>query len=119
MENEEHWEHLKPYGYAPGNYFSRCLDCKIWYTMDKRASRCKTCAEQAFKLEWGSESDTEGLLKPLPADAWLGDVDMEAWKTLQERRGGCRCFISPPCHACTEPLSDEELTSVGYFYQEE
>jgi hypothetical protein len=28
-------------------------------------------------------------------------------------RGGCSCHISPPCHACCEPLTEEEADSLG------
>ncbi len=45
------WEHLKPYGYAPGNYMSRCLDCGATPVMDKRALRCRPCAERAYATE--------------------------------------------------------------------
>lgn len=41
------WQHLKPYGYAPGGYMSRCRDCGDTPIMDKRAWRCRTCAEAA------------------------------------------------------------------------
>lgn len=27
---------------------------------------------------------------------------------LIDMRGGCRCFISPPCHACCDPLTAHE-----------
>lgn len=42
------WLHLKHYGYAPGNYMSRCSDCGQTPVMDKRATRCRPCAETAF-----------------------------------------------------------------------
>lgn len=45
------------------------------------------------------------------------DVDSDAWFQLIENRGGCRCFISPPCSACSEPITEEELNRVGYTYQ--
>lgn len=37
--------HLRPYGYAPGGYMSRCHKCGTTPTMDKRAITCKPCAE--------------------------------------------------------------------------
>lgn len=52
--------------------------------------------------------------KYLEHDEALIDVDQRAWETLLERRGGCRCLFSPPCNACTEPLTEEELNSVGF-----
>lgn len=40
------WLHLKPYGYAPGNYMSKCFGCKrVLPNLDKMASRCRPCAE--------------------------------------------------------------------------
>ena len=45
-EHQESWEHLMRYGYAPGNYMSRCHNCdKIAYHVDKRAITCRPCAE--------------------------------------------------------------------------
>lgn len=52
----------------------------------------------------------------LPAREWLGDHSMRAWHDLMTSRGGCNCCISPPCYACTEPPSEEELNAVGYTY---
>lgn len=53
------WQHLKPYGYAPGNYMSRCRDCNDTPIMDKRAFRCRPCAEAAHAKALAA--------KPLPA----------------------------------------------------
>lgn len=39
------WIHLKAYGYAPGNYMSRCHKCGDTPVMDKRAITCRPCAE--------------------------------------------------------------------------
>ncbi len=52
----------------------------------------------------------------LEENEWLGDADEPAWKQLVENRGGCSCHISPPCSACSEPISEEELNEVGYTY---
>jgi hypothetical protein len=56
-------------------------------------------------------------LQHLNGDDWLGDVDESAWERLLEKRGGCRCCISPPCFACSEPISEQELNSVGFTYE--
>lgn len=53
-------------------------------------------------------------LKTIAEDECLLDVDEAAWRSVIEDRGGCRCHISPPCNACTEPISEEELNRVGY-----
>jgi hypothetical protein len=43
------WLHLKPFGYAPGNYMGGCQACKtMMYNVDKRAITCRPCAEKAF-----------------------------------------------------------------------
>jgi hypothetical protein len=48
------WTHLKRYGYAPGDYMSKCCRCGKWVgDLDKRAVCCKPCAEarHAFELK--------------------------------------------------------------------
>ena len=43
------WEHLKAYGYAPGGYMMICRGCKNEViNVDKRALRCRACAEAEF-----------------------------------------------------------------------
>lgn len=43
-------EQLKFFGYAPGNYASRCFRCeKIVEWLDKRASCCLPCAQAAYQ----------------------------------------------------------------------
>lgn len=56
-------------------------------------------------------------LKTLPAGEWLGDVDMRAWFDLMTCRGGCRCHLSAPCRACTDPPAEDELNAVGFTYE--
>lgn len=66
---------LKSFGYAPGNYMSRCLSCdQIKEEMDKRAITCRPCAvaryktivdaiavpaDHAQKLEWQADKIAE------------------------------------------------------------
>ena len=38
----------------------------------------------------------------------------DQYKLLVHNRGGCTCFISPPCLACSEPPTDDELEDIGY-----
>ena len=47
---------------------------------------------------------------------WLGDVDYGAWLRIVEARGGCSCHMSPPCSACSEPITEDELNVVGFTY---
>lgn len=55
-------------------------------------------------------------LTPISEDDCLLDIDEDAWNRVIEMRGGCRCCISPPCVACTEPIDEHELNDVGYTY---
>lgn len=42
---EPEWLHLKPYGYAPGNYSNKCIRCSTMVEgVDKRAYICRPCA---------------------------------------------------------------------------
>lgn len=44
--NTEDWLHLKAYGFAPGNYLSRCHKCNtVAQDLDKYAITCRPCAE--------------------------------------------------------------------------
>lgn len=40
--------------------------------------------------------------------------DDSAYRRLIEMRGGCRCCISPPCHACVDPLTEREAECLGW-----
>ena len=43
------WEHLLPYGYAPGNYMGACRTCwTVCIDLDKRAASCRPCAEAKY-----------------------------------------------------------------------
>jgi hypothetical protein len=55
-------------------------------------------------------------LRHIGEQDWLLDVDEKAWRSLVENRGGCRCHISPPCDACSNPISEVEMNEVGYTY---
>lgn len=44
-KRHEDWQHLKQYGYAPGDYMNRCHRCGAVYIMDKRAITCLACAQ--------------------------------------------------------------------------
>jgi hypothetical protein len=60
---------------------------------------------------------TKEALRVLPNGDWLGDIDMIAWGWILKSRGGCRCHLSPPCGACTEPLTDDEMREVGFTHE--
>jgi hypothetical protein len=55
------------------------------------------------------------LIKISENDCLL-DVDESAWNELVENRGGCRCHLCPPCHACSDPIEEVELNEVGYTF---
>jgi hypothetical protein len=62
------------------------------------------------------ESQEPVDLKHIDEQDCLIDVDKKAWRSLVENRGGCRCHISPPCSACSNPISEEEMNELGYTY---
>lgn len=79
------WLHLKHYGYAPGNYMSRCSDCGQTPAMDKRATRCRPCAEAAF----GKAQQAQGVPAALTdresaiikfCMAQMQDLEDEEWR---------------------------------------
>lgn len=50
---------LKLYGYAPGNYMTKCLGCEeVKQDLDKRASSCRECAETRYARFIEACSDT-------------------------------------------------------------
>lgn len=55
----------------------------------KRAAQKKSLLDRANELLW--DADEGGL-----------------YVRLVEMRGGCRCFISPPCKACSDPITEDE-----------
>lgn len=67
--------HLRGWGYAPGDYYSRCIDCDQAHIMDKRAWRCVTCAQKKFdaKQEQVIESDVAEVRASLGED--VSDAD--------------------------------------------
>lgn len=49
MNQNRSLDHLKPFGYAPGNYMVRCHACDgVFDFMDKYANTCRSCAEVAW-----------------------------------------------------------------------
>ena len=52
-------EFLRPYGYAPGGYYCHCRGCEGTFTGDKRATRCHTCAMEAFETHATIPKPTE------------------------------------------------------------
>lgn len=39
----------------------------------------------------------------------------DLYRRLIDLRGGCRCFIAPPCRACCEPMTESEARSIGWL----
>jgi hypothetical protein len=52
LTDQPDWLHLKPYGYAPGNYMKCCQSCDHIVTdVDEYARRCKPCAVSAEEID--------------------------------------------------------------------
>jgi hypothetical protein len=108
---------------------NNCIECAnadSWGLPDKPF--CRSCVSNS---EWSPLNRSS--VNPIPPPAQpavqepdelkhigeqdsLLDVDERAWHLLVENRGGCRCHISPPCGACSNPISEEEMNEVGYTY---
>ena len=72
MSEFSEYMRLLPYGYAPGNYMSKCFACeKVVADVDKRATSCRPCAEAAFKNHEIERlrAEVAGLREWLEADA--------------------------------------------------
>jgi len=80
--------------------------------MEQQAETILWQAKRIAELESQEPVD----LKRIDEQDCLLDVDEKAWRSLVENRGGCRCHISPPCGACSDPISEEEMNEVGYTY---
>lgn len=37
----------------------------------------------------------------------------ELREQLVSDRGGCSCHLNPPCNACCDPITEDELDSLG------
>jgi hypothetical protein len=56
------WQHLKAYGYAPGDYMNKCHACgKVVEFVDKLATTCRPCAEA-----WHAEAHPQAPASPQP-----------------------------------------------------
>lgn len=43
------------------------------------------------------------------------ELSAEQYAKLIEHRGGCYCCISPPCSACSDPMTVEEAIELGFI----
>jgi len=50
----------------------------------------------------------------LTIDSELTDIEQ---KRLVEIRGGCTCFLCPPCSACSDPLTQDEVDELNEWEQ--
>ena len=48
----------------------------------------------------------------LTIDSELNDIEQ---KRLVEIRGGCSCHISPPCSACSDSLTQDEVDELNEY----
>jgi hypothetical protein len=82
QQAEPDWLHLKAYGYAPGDYMSRCCHCNATFAgLDKRATSCRSCAEKVHARKGAAApSLTVGeRTAPMPGRDWLEGM-VDAWR---------------------------------------
>lgn len=91
--NTDDWQHLKPYGYAPGNYMGPCRVCnEMQMSIDKRAISCRACAEMRYAADHSAQqaSQPEAVEKAAPStysewsDFYAGRIT--EWLTLDGLR---------------------------------
>lgn len=101
------WLHLKPYGYAPGNYMSKCFGCKrVLPNLDKMASRCRPCAE-ALAAQPTPEPVAQALLCPsCGADRFKEPCkgDLSKCSMAGEAQGAPSPVAQAGCDYCQHPL---------------
>lgn len=52
-------------------------------------------------------------------EAIEADLSDKQREDLVEHRGGCRCHLSPPCFACSEPITMLEADELGWLEDDE
>lgn len=77
----ESWEHLIQFGWAPGGYLIKCGDCgeQPWWC-DKRAWRCRPCAEKRHAHFLAHPLSDKSASSPNPAI-----TPEQEWRALAER----------------------------------
>ena len=85
------WTHLKRYGYAPGDYMSRCCRCGESVSgLDKRAVTCKPCAEARHAFEQASAMEQkreQPEQEPVYWEYKHVDDGLERWNRVVPRTG--------------------------------
>jgi hypothetical protein len=70
------WQHLKPYGYAPGGYMAKCYGCeKVVEFVDKRATRCRPCAEALHIRAQQASTQPEQAQEAIPEELVCPECD--------------------------------------------
>lgn len=81
MSEDRSWFYLKDYGYAPGDYMITCRGCgKTVEGVDKRASRCRFCAE-ARAVQFSTEA-----LRTYRPGAWFRANSVDLLQAFYESR---------------------------------
>jgi hypothetical protein len=102
------WQHLKPFGYAPGNYMCECQACKIvTCDLDKRAITCRPCAEKAFAA---ASPEPVAIRYPTPGNRWryAGRDDTVTHEALES----CEPLYLAP------PAADERIAQLESLLRE-
>ena len=89
---------LVPFGWAPGNYFAICADCKATHGgSDKRSRRCQGCAEA---LRDAKTAETGPLITPVEGgqgsilpESKIPAVDDGRRVTILERAAWAICAV--------------------------
>lgn len=122
--------HLHDYGFAPGEYYCRCIDCDRSHIADKRAVRCLPCAEEAFARAEAAEraddrvlmqeklgddaSDADVLAALMDKDAKLVPFEKDHYRTLfdHDLPDFVRAFVAMNSGPATETMA---IRAAGYM----
>lgn len=98
---EPEWLHLKPYGYAPGNYSNKCIRCSTMVEgVDKRAYICRPCALTAAQPAQAAQVLEGSTQEAMTAKWcwWLGDGErFQIVDTESEAHGEAQSGIDDDC----------------------
>lgn len=113
MPKEPSPEQLKFFGYAPGDYASKCFRCqKIVEWLDKRASCCLPCAQAAYQkylAHFGSASPSPVVDAPIATGERLGAEEKEMFR-LADRLG---YVCTPEPHPDSPHVQEQEETLIA------
>jgi len=127
VQEPEQWGHLKVYGYAPGDYMMTCRGCNTEVIgVDKRASRCKPCANKAAAQPAPVQPEGWKLVPAEPTrEMWIAVNKLDDQMAAGNYDGkGCSieqawdCLLdaapTPPAAQPAVPITESEIEKMWF-----